>query len=146
MGNRGFGSWKQGGASENRKVRGAVKVIMEGGIKADSKLEAYMHERLRGLGIEFEFHRWFELQEGFEWRESKIRAIRWCVDFYFPWCDVVVDTKGFITEKADLKMKLFKYRYRRTMVLLPSNRDGVDREVLYLLGLWTQHQNIIKNG
>lgn len=141
MGKGRFGSW--GGYSGNKRVHNATKVVMGDGVKADSKLEAYMYGKLKGAGIEFEFKRRFELQEGFTWRGEKVRKIEWVSDFYFGWCGLVLDTKGFVTEKAEIKLKLFKYRYRELELLLPGTKEGVDREFLYILSKWVQYRGTL---
>lgn len=57
----------------------------------------------------------FELQSGFTYRGSKIRAIHYIADFVY-WEErggenVIEETKGFQTEASKIKMKMLKYQY-----------------------------------
>jgi hypothetical protein len=138
---RGFRSWGTGGKSgSNRRVINAVRVVMPDGVVADSKLEAYMYGKLLSAGIEFRYRPRVILQEGFKWRGVSIRAIYWQPDFVFDWCDIVVDTKGYMTEVAGLKLKIWKHSHRESGLYLPKNRDEVDGVFMYILAHWVKRK------
>ena len=143
MGNRRFRPWGAGEETGkvNKRVHNATKVLLEGGIKADSKLEAYMYEKLKRAGIAFEFHYPFVLIERFTWRGETVRAIKWSVDFYFPWCKMAIDTKGFVTDKADLKIKIWKSQHLDMELKLPSNKGECDSEFMYVLAKWVKYES-----
>ncbi len=65
--------------------------------------------KIKGLELQPEFI----LQESFEYRGKKIRAIKYIADFRY-WQDgkeIVEDTKGFKTKEYLIKKKLFLKKY-----------------------------------
>lgn len=96
----------------NKRVKNAQKSIAQDGTPTDSRLEAYMYDLLKSEGIPFFYHHRFVLQPGFIQKGKKIREITWTADFYFEKLGMVVDTKGYSTEIATMKVKMFRYVYR----------------------------------
>ena len=93
--------------SKNKKVRNAVKSEVDG-IKFDSNLERDFYFELVRLNIPFEFKHKFLLMEGFKYGSETIRPMKWSPDFYFKDLYLIIDTKGFSTDMAKIKIKLFK--------------------------------------
>lgn len=95
------------------------KTVIDG-ITFDSKTEAEYYEYLKSLERDKKIYRLrchpvFILQEAFEQDGKKYKAIKYIADFAY-WDDeeqmnVVVDVKGYAMEDAQLKRKLFAYKY-----------------------------------
>lgn len=115
--------------TSNKKVKGARKIEIDG-VKFDSRLEMYAYNRLKMLGIKFEFQKKIVLQESFKYLGENIRAITWTYDFYIPDAHVIMDTKGFSTDIATMKIKIAKKYFCDREVgrifLLPKNKKEVD--------------------
>ena len=88
--------------------------------KFDSKLEwdyyLYLKKKKEEWMIkDFELQPRYELQEKFEKLWKKYKSITYIADFkiILNWYkEIVVDIKGLPTETANLKRKLFDYKYR----------------------------------
>lgn len=94
-----------------RKTYNNEKVVMVDGVKADSKLEAKLRQRLLDKGVEHEFQKTFLLQETFKTPNGKtIRRMTTIVDFYMVWhgVELIIDTKGYSTEMACMRWKLLE--------------------------------------
>ena len=91
-----------------------------GGIVFSSKKEAEYYSELlllKSVGevVNIECQVPFVLQDGYVWKEMKIRPITYVADFRVTYNDgrvEVVDTKGFFTQIYKLKKKMLLYRYR----------------------------------
>lgn len=123
----------------NRKVKNARKAEVEGVI-FDSQLEAHLFSGLKKTGIPFETQKSFELQPAFRYHGAAIRPIYIVVDFWIPSLNLLVDTKGFSTEKATMKWKMLKYILVKEAqgnpepeIRLPKNKRECDSLVLELL-------------
>lgn len=90
------------------------------GIVFDSKLEMQYYIDIIEPGfatgeiIMFERQKKYELQPSFVHKGTKIRAIYYVADFYVEYANgdtVAIDIKGFPTETAKLKRKMFWYAY-----------------------------------
>lgn len=126
------------------RVAGATKVKAHDRT-FDSKIELYMFDKLTNLrvkGDELSFHHQyvFEFIKGFrsaldgKW----VRPITWKADFYIPLINTVIDPKGYPTEIAKLKIKLFKNavhegRWDIKHLYIPSNRSECDEVALMVL-------------
>lgn len=93
----------------NAKIKNAVKVVNEEGIRFDSRLEKFQYDLFKEHGIPFEFQKVYLLQEKFRYLGELVRPITLTVDFYIPTLNCLVDTKGFQTEQSKLKMKMLKH-------------------------------------
>ena len=90
---------------------GAVKVE-HNGIKFDSKLEFFFHQRLIANHIPFEFQVREVIQNKFRDPNDKgIREIAVVIDFVIQAKDFIwyIDTKGFLPDAQKIKYKMFKY-------------------------------------
>lgn len=94
------------------------KTVIDG-ITFDSKTEAEYYEYLKSLERDKKIYRLrchpvYMLQGATERYGKKYRAIKYIADFEY-WSEekktTVVDVKGFATEDAKLKRKLFAYKY-----------------------------------
>lgn len=112
--------------SYNKKVKGATKVEAYG-LKFDSKLELYMYDLLLDSGISFEFQTTFELQPKFKSSTGKtVRAITWRPDFVIEGYNIVVDTKGYATDVAKLKVKMFMKQNNHWLFLVKNKKQAND--------------------
>lgn len=103
-----------------------------GGVKFDSKLEAYCHSRFKQLNIKFDFQVWIELIPKFSYNNEKIRASRMRIDFivYSKNKTIYCDTKGIATTEAKLKFKMLKNKIKdeeNTEVLWFKNQKEVNQ-------------------
>lgn len=105
---------------ENRKIRGAKKCEWNG-IKFDSQLERDFYQYITVLKIPFKHQVTYELQEGFVCAGAKIRAITWTPDFDFG--TFIIDTKGHSTQQAEMRIKMFKYKYRIPVYIFKTKSD-----------------------
>lgn len=96
----------------NARVKNATKQHKYG-LDFDSKLELFCYDLLRHYNIQFEFKKGFILQESFIFGTERIQAIKMSIDFYLPKQDILIDTKGFQTDKNILKMKMLKHYLAR---------------------------------
>lgn len=114
-------------ARENKKVRGAKKVIGDSGeVLADSRLEYSCKLIIEESGLEMDFQRCFDLlptirREGLPTLRKRI----WKPDFTFEKHHVVADAKGHVTEVAKLKIHLFLYLYPDWDVVILRNKNDV---------------------
>lgn len=125
---------KQGG---NPRVKNA-RVVEAGNIRFASKLEKHFYDRLVFYSIPFYFQRRVMLQPGFDFEGRRVRPIHMVPDFYFDWEYSVYDTKGWATDVAKLKWKMFRYRHRGTSMRVVHIKDveEADRELILLLARW----------
>ena len=118
------------------RVAGATKTYTINGIKCDSKLEAYMYDLLVRYNIKFVFQKKFVLQDTFRYKTGVIRAITWTVDFVFEDLNIVMDTKGFATDVAKIKMKMFKKIYGDKYDLqIVKNKKEADNFAIWIKAL-----------
>jgi hypothetical protein len=114
---------------ENKKVKNATKTVVDG-VKFDSQLEAYMYSLLKGAKIEFEFQKVYVLQEKFRYGKEAVRAVTLTVDFWLPFQNMIIDTKGFANDVSPLKMKWLKRwlldYYEYVNIELPKNKKECD--------------------
>lgn len=98
----------------NRKVQNAQKCERDG-VAFASRIERYMYDLLTMHKIPFEFQKQYILQPGFDYHTptgtERIRPITYTVDFYIPDADMIIDTKGIITQQGALRIKLLKKRF-----------------------------------
>ncbi len=98
----------------NKRVRNAQKVYdKDGKVLADSKLEYRLKSYLETLKIPFEFQRVFILcpKTKCKLTDKTIRPLTWKIDFVFNDRKLAIDAKGFVTEIAKIKYKVFKLTY-----------------------------------
>lgn len=124
--------------SSNPRVKNATRVEVDG-IKFRSRLEAYMHGRLKQFGIPFEFQHRIILTPKYKDADGvTVRSWNWYCDFYFPWCNELMDTKGWATEVSKIKMALVRYRIHNndlpynSLTIVKLKKD-VDAYVLKML-------------
>lgn len=128
----GWGKGKKKKGEPKKHKFNASKMVVDG-ITFDSKLEGYMHGRLKQLRIPFEFQFEVELVPKFRTADDKaVRRMYMKVDFvirkdgriYFA------DTKGFATPDAKIKYKLLQHLIYKTdknaVVLFCKNKGEVD--------------------
>lgn len=96
---------------DKRRVRGAVAHVYDD-IHFDSTLEMEFYKFLQLHKVRFELKKVYELIPKFEYGEQKVRAMTWTPDFYFPDLGLIIDTKVIQTDTFELRLKLFKYKYR----------------------------------
>jgi len=132
--------------SGNAKIKNAVKVVDENGVKFDSRLEKYASDTLKQYGISFLFQHKYILVPGFKYRNETIRPITLTVDFWLPELNVIIDTKGFQTEQSKIKMKMLKAHllaqgslqvgwisnYLPPEICLPSSKKAVNDLVILM--------------
>lgn len=121
---------------ENQKIKNATKVEVDGE-KFASKLELYCYNMLKAVKVRFDFQPEIVLQEKFKYEGKTIREIKIIPDFYLSDYDMIIDTKGFATDKSTLKYKMLKYKLfqegKSTVIELPRNREEVDALVNRLI-------------
>ena len=122
----------------NARVKNAKKIQI-GDVKFDSKLEGYAYQIFQGMGFTFEHQFPFVLQEKCRFHGEAVREIKWITDFCFPEHKIVVDTKGYPTEIAKLKIKMFKFQHPNYTLFLPKNQKEVD-------GICYQIKDLLKNS
>lgn len=127
----------------NPRVRNAVKTVIDG-ITYDSRLEAHMHGRLKQFGVPVEYQHKIVLVPGYRATSGVwSRPMTWSADFYFPWCGELMDTKGYFTDVAKLKVKLVRYMMHKgevpykSLVIVKLGAD-VDKYVLRMLNRYKQ--------
>ncbi len=127
----------KGGAKKNPRVKNAV-VVEAGNIRFASKLEKHFYDRLIFYSIPFYFQRRVQLQPGFDFEGKRVRPIYMVPDFYFDWEYSVYDTKGWATDVAKLKWKMFRYRHRGTSMRVVHVKDvkEAERELMLLMARW----------
>ena len=100
---------------DNVRVKNATVCVHPDGTKFRSKLELYFYSQLLLLGVPFERQHRIILRPlfpdpgGFS-KTKNIASWNWYADFYFPWCGMLIDTKGWTTEVAKIKIELVLYR------------------------------------
>lgn len=106
---------------KNKKVKGAKKYITIDGFEAPSELEGKTYDHLKERGIKFNYQHKITLQPSFKYQDKTIKAITWTIDFKI-WIDkenyIFLDTKGYATQTALLKMKLFKYKFPHEVLII----------------------------
>lgn len=95
--------------TKNKKVKNATANEYDG-ISFRSKLETYTYKRLKENELSnFEYeHIAYEIIEGFEYQGEKLRPVKIKPDFISTVDKVVIECKGWATDKWELKWKLFK--------------------------------------
>ena len=106
--------------SDNKKIKNATKCEWRGVI-FDSLLEMNFYIYLTNLGIPFKHQSNYLLQEGFKFNGKSIRPITWTPDFDFG--TFIIDTKGHSTQQAQLRIKLFLYKYRIPVYIFKTKND-----------------------
>lgn len=82
---------------------------IEDGLVFDSKKERQVYIFLKERGIDFQFHKTYELQAAFEGPRGPVQAINYEADFVFVLPnkkEVLVDVKGVVTATFKLKQKM----------------------------------------
>ena len=121
----------RGFSKYNKYSVSAPEKRTEDGTVFASLLECRVYKFLRDtIGIEnFELQPKFELHPKFRDEDGNaIRAIHYVADFLVKdgEDEHVVDAKGAPTETFKIKAKLFKYRYKKRLHLLKTNKDMVE--------------------
>jgi hypothetical protein len=101
-----------------------TKKVTYNNITFDSKLEEYFYKLLEinNLVDKVTLQKSFELQPSFKYFKRTIRPITYEADFVFEDKKIIVETKGKLEEKARLKHKMFKYKYRDYQFFMPRNQ------------------------
>ena len=113
-----------------------TKKVEHDGMKFDSKLEFFFHQRLIANHIPFEFQVTEELQAGFRDCNGKaIRKITAIVDFViktdkFIW---YIDTKGWKTEVSKIKYKMLRYNKFLNNICYRIDMPKNQKECLFLI-------------
>lgn len=119
----------------NAKIKGATKTEVDG-IKFDSRLEAYMYKQLKASRLNFDLKVDIVLQNKFRYGTEAVRELKINIDFVLPWCDLMIDTKGFQTYDGKIKHKLLKHHlYQQGKVYrieLPKNQKECDALIFEL--------------
>lgn len=110
------------------------EVLTATGEKADSKLEARLHDLLTKFKVPFEFQKKFHLQDKFIDPNGKaVTHITLTVDFYvkdYNGCELIIDTKGHCTEPSILRYKMLEYKLqqegREYTLIFPRDQSNVD--------------------
>jgi len=116
----------------NQRVRNAKKIYgTDGELLADSKLEYKLKTWLDTNNIPYEFQQVFVLCETTKCllTNKTIRSMTWKIDFVFPDKMLAIDAKGFVTEIAKLKYKVFKKLYPEWNIVFVKNI----KELMYYL-------------
>lgn len=120
---------------KQNKIRNATKIEV-GGVKFDSRLEAYLYSQLIAHNILFEFQKAFELQPAFRYNGKAIRSINIIVDFYLLGYNTIIDSKGWQLADNKIKWKMLKNFLAKCKtneeIYLPKNRKEVDVLILKL--------------
>lgn len=83
-----------------------------------SMLEVYMYQQLEKLGEKFTYEaKKYQIIEGFDYFDEKIRPIHYTPDFELVDYPVVVETKGYANDSFPLRMKLFKYYLKNENIM-----------------------------
>ena len=132
----------------NVRVRNATKVVHPDGTKFHSRLEMYLYSQLKMLGVPHELQHRIVIRPLFPapagWGKTKnVYSMNWYVDFYFPWCKVLLDAKGFMTEVAKIKIELVLYRMHTgelpyKQVRMAKNKAACRDEALHMKALHQQ--------
>lgn len=122
----------------------------------DSKMENDFNEMLLERKIEFEKQKTFILQEKYELKGEKIKAIKYTADFVLTNLEIVIDVKGFATPDFKLKQKIFGKVYNKKIHCLtkcPTKYNEFNKEALFsgwidykLLEKLRKKQKINKGG
>jgi hypothetical protein len=121
--------------TENKRVRNAKKVLdIEGNVIADSKLEFQLKSALQTLKINFTFQEKFILIPKCYDRYTKknIQETSWTIDFVFKEKKVAVDCKGWTTEIAKLKMKLFRSIFSEWDIIFVKNLNELMKAIEFI--------------
>lgn len=78
------------------------------GIVFDSRLEYHFYCLLRLNKIDFIRQPKYILQDKFSYRGETVRAITYTADYEIPNVDMIVDTKGLITQQGAMRVKMLK--------------------------------------
>ena len=112
----------------NKKVLNAKTKVFKG-ITFKSGLEKYFYEQclLHKIDVKYEQYK-FVLANGFKFQNESIRPITYTPDFVG--LTFIVETKGFLTEAAAIRIKLFKKHMVdndfKEVFYMPRNRKVVD--------------------
>ena len=106
----------------NKKVRNAKKTL-HCGILFDSQLEIAIFDYLKFHEIKFEQQKKYVLLEKFERHGKKYREITWTADFYLSDYDVIIEGKGFETDRYKIVKKLFAYKYETKVIIIKNKKE-----------------------
>ena len=106
----------------NKKVRNAKKTL-HCGILFDSLLEVAIFDYLNFHEIKFERQKKYVLLEKFERHGKKYREMTWSADFYLPDYDIIIEGKGFETDRYKIVKKLFAYKYETKVIIIKNKKE-----------------------
>lgn len=110
----------------NKKVRNAKKTLHDG-ILFDSQLEIAIYDYLKFKKVNFELQKKYVLLEKFERHGKKYKEMTWTADFYLPDYDIIIEGKGFETDRYKIVKKLFAYKYPTPVVTIKNKKEIFDK-------------------
>ncbi len=135
----------------NKRVKNAKKTLAFDGTPCDSKLEAYCYDCLQRAGIPFDFKHTIRLFPAIKSvinpvNDKSLRQVTWRIDFYFPWCNIIADTKGYATDTATMKIKItlnfmHEGRLPYDKLYLPKNKKKVNEFLEVMTGKYIMYKS-----
>jgi len=96
--------------STNKRVRNA-KTVEYDGLKFDSALNLEIYKFLKENSVRFESEVKYELQPSFRKHGKSYRPITWTADYYLPDYNVIIEGKGYATDRYKIVSKIFAFKY-----------------------------------
>lgn len=110
--------------SENKRVKNAKKILHDG-LLFDSILETHIYDELKRLKVNFELQKKFVLQDKFKKHGISWREITWTADFFLPDYGLVIEGKGFETDRYKIVKKIFAYKYDYPVMHIKNKKELV---------------------
>lgn len=132
---------RERGGILNKKVKGA-KTIERDGIVFDSRLEYFMYNLLTMHRIDFIRQPKYILQDKFRYRGEAVRAITYTADYEIPAADMIIDTKGLLTQQGAVRIKMLKNTLklsgREPRIELPQNQRECEALIAEIIDIIKQ--------
>lgn len=100
--------------SANKNNRTFDGIVFDSAVEMRYYRDVVLPQHKSGNIVSYELQRKYELQPSFKYDGKTIRSINYIVDFYIEYKDgtsEVIDVKGMKTPEAQIKRKLFMYKY-----------------------------------
>ena len=117
-------SEKKVSKNENKRVNNARKVLHDG-ITFDSTLETHIYDELKRLNVKIELQKKFVLQDKFKKHGISWREITWTADFFLPDYGLVIEGKGFETDRYKIVKKIFAFKYDYQVLHIKNKKELV---------------------
>lgn len=106
----------------NKKVKNAKKILHDG-MMFDSSLNIEIYKFLKANNIKFEREVKYELQPSFKKHGMTYRNLTWTADYYLPDYNIIIEGKGFATDRYKIVSKLFAFKYDIKVYTIKNKKE-----------------------